>query len=151
MILILSSVKCLMRRMFYPLRFQSCKVITNMSLSVKFRTERDECFFTFTFRGNVYSLWVAVPLSHHKCRLCSSTQMRMRSDCFNLYLMAFEDVIRFLTWRKFQNSAQLESESNPVSLRFVIITVISNNEKHCLHMWTFQWRWGMGQVIREQG
>ncbi len=58
--------------------------------------------------------------------------MRMRNDCFNLYLMAFEDVIRFLTWRKFQNSAQLESESNPVSLHFVIIAVISNNEIHCL-------------------
>lgn len=78
--------------------------------------------------------------------------IRMRSDCFNLYLVAFEDVIRFLTWKKFQNSAQLVSESNPGLLRFVIITVISNNEKQCLlcaHV-NISMERGMGQVIREQ-
>lgn len=124
-----SSMKRLMCRMIYPLRSQSHKVITNTSLSVKWSTGRDERLHSLLEETFVLSeLLFPSLIIRTKCRLCWSTQW----DCFNLYLVAFEDVIRFLTWKKFQNSAQIVSESNPDSLRFVIIAVICNNEKQCL-------------------
>lgn len=83
-----------MRRMIYPLRSQSHKVITDTSLSVKLSTGRDERLHslleeTFVLCELLFpSLIMQAALEH---------TMRTRSDCFNLYLVAFEDVIRFLT------------------------------------------------------
>lgn len=70
----------------------------------------------------------------------------MRSDCFKLYLMAFEDLIHFLTRATVQNLGKGRQTDSKVLLCILITAVISHNEKVCVSAyvcvcareWTFQ-------------
>lgn len=150
-----SSMKRLMCRMIYPLRLQSHKVITNTSLSVKLCSGRDECLHSHLEETFVlFELLFPSLIIRTKCRLCSSTQWEWETIVLTSISWCLKMWFASSPERSFRTLQSLVSESNPDSLRFVIITVISNNEKQCLlcaHVNISMEGGGMGQVIREQG